>query len=95
MPPDEQPANPTRLDYNRGILDACYRALATIVKAIDGQNFPRLVVIGGLAPTLLLDNEHIDELFNDELHPERMTSICACKLSSPTMRHSTLRCSVL
>jgi hypothetical protein len=53
------------------------------------------VVIGGLAPTLLLDNEHIDELFNDELHPERMTSICACKLSSPTMRHSTLRCSVL
>ncbi len=69
MPPDEQPANPTRPDYNRGVLDACYRALATIVKAIDGQQLPRLVLIGGLAPTLLLDREHIDALFKDELHP--------------------------
>lgn len=69
MPPDQPPVNPTRQDYNRGILDACYRALATIVKAVDGQQFPRLVLIGGLAPTLLLDNEHIDTLFKNELHP--------------------------
>lgn len=68
-PADEQSVNPTRLDYNHDILGACHRALATIVKAIDGQQFPRLVLIGGLAPTLLLDSEHIDALFREELHP--------------------------
>ncbi len=69
MPPDQPPVNPTRQDYNRGILDACYRALATIVKAVDGQQFPRLVLIGGLAPTLLLDDDHLDALFKDDPHP--------------------------
>ena len=69
MPPDQPPVNPSRHDYNRGILNACYRTLATIVKAVDGQQFPRLVVIGGLAPTLLLDDEHIDALLKDDLHP--------------------------
>jgi hypothetical protein len=69
MPPEQPPVNPTRKDYNRSILDACYRALATIVKAIDGQQFPRLVVIGGLAPTLLLNDDHLDALFKDDPHP--------------------------
>jgi hypothetical protein len=69
MPPDHAPANPTRHDYDRNILDACYRVLATIVKAVDGQRVPRLVLIGGLAPTLLLDAAHLDELFTNDAHP--------------------------
>ena len=83
MPLDQAPLNPSRHEYDRRILDACYRALATIVKAIDGQHHPRLVVIGGLAPTLLLDDDRTSTRCSRMTFTrERMTSTSACRLTS-------------
>jgi hypothetical protein len=65
-PPDD---NPSRADYSTAALTACRRALGTLVKDVGVQECPRLVVIGGLVPALLLDAEDIDPLLRDDPHP--------------------------
>ena len=64
-----EPTNPSRSEYDRRVVDACLRVLGTLVKATDSQERPRLVVVGGLAPLLLLPESRQDLVVREDPHP--------------------------
>ena len=69
MTPPAADENPSRAQYSVAALTACRRALGTLVKDLGVQQIPRLVVVGGLVPSLLLGAEDVDPLFRDDPHP--------------------------
>ena len=55
-------------EYTPSALDACLNTLGTLVKAIGAQYDARIVVVGGLVPNLLMDEEALDPLFTGNKH---------------------------
>ena len=54
--------------YTPSALSACLNVLGTLVKAIGAQYDARIVVVGGLVPNLLMDEEALDPLFAGDKH---------------------------
>ncbi|WP_434478566.1 nucleotidyl transferase AbiEii/AbiGii toxin family protein [Gemmatimonas sp.] len=55
--------------YTPEALVTCLRVLGTLVKAVGAQHHGRLVVIGGLVPRLLFNEQSLDSLFAHSAHP--------------------------
>jgi len=62
-------SNPTWDDYTPVALTACMRALGSLVMAMSAQDEPRLVVVGGLVPNLLFQNNSDEPLIEADPHP--------------------------
>lgn len=72
MAAPDAPLNPTRAAYTPAALEACLRVLGTLVAGL-GPLGQRLVVVGGLVPTLLLEAQPAPDpdadLGPDDPHP--------------------------